>query len=85
MIRSAIALVFLAAPALAAPTGHRQPTPATVQQPGTDPAPPSNMDTRTQATQTEHARIEARKSFMKRQGASDAKLKRTIGGICSGC
>lgn len=85
MIRSAIALVFLAAPAIAAPTGHRQPTPVTVQQPGSDPAPTANTDAKTQAAQTDLDRAKMQKELDARQKAMDAKTKRTMGGICSGC
>lgn len=84
MIRSVIAMVFLATPAMAAPA-HRQPTPATVQQLTADPARPASADAKDPVGQTEQARIKARNTFMKRQEASDAKMKRTIGGICSGC
>ena len=85
MIRSAIVLVFLAAPAVAAPTGHRQPTPATVQQPGIDPAQPASTDGKAQAAQEDESRAKTQKELDQRQKAMDAKMKRTMGGICSGC
>lgn len=94
MIRPApvFALVFLAAPALAAPTGHQQPTPATAQQPDADPAHRTDMDARIQAAQEDQSRAKMQKDLNERQKALDerqkvldAKMKRTLGGICNGC
>jgi hypothetical protein len=87
MIRSAIALVFLATPAIAAPAApaHRQPTPATVQQPSADPARPVDTDAKVQAPQTEQARIKTQKELDGRQKAMDARMKRTMSGVCRGC
>jgi len=84
MIRSAIALVFLAAPAFAAPA-HRQPTPAAVQQPSADPARPASTDARSQAAQTEVARSKMQKDLDARMKAMDGRTQRTIGSICKGC
>ncbi|MBP1179262.1 hypothetical protein JOE48_001226 [Methylobacterium sp. PvR107] len=83
MIRFAIALVFLATPALAAPA-RRQPTPATVQQ-GSDPANPASTDGMAEAAEKEQARGTMQKELDARQKAMDARTKRTIGSICRGC
>ncbi|WP_459774038.1 hypothetical protein [Methylobacterium sp. CM6257] len=87
MIRSAVALVFLATPVIAAPA-HRQPTPATVQQPGADPARPASADEKAQAAQAaqdERVRSKVRKDLDARQKAMDARTNQSIGSICHGC
>lgn len=87
MIRSAVVMLIVITPAIAKPAGlaHRLNTPATTQQAVADPTDHSSTETRAQAAQSEEARIKARRTFMKRQEASDVKLKRTIGGVCRGC
>jgi hypothetical protein len=84
MIRSAIALVLVATPVLAAPA-HRQPTPATVQQPGADPANPAIADEKAKAAQTEQSRVEQQKATDARMKAADERMRRSMGTICKGC
>jgi hypothetical protein len=84
MIRSAIALAFLAAPAIAAPA-HRQPTPATVQQPGADPSNPASADEKAKTAQTEQSRVEQQKAIDARMKAADERMHRSMGTICKGC
>lgn len=84
MIRSALVMALLVTPAVAAPA-HRQPTPATVDQSKADPARPASTESQEEGSPAERARIRDRKAFMQRQGASEARMKKTIGGICSGC
>jgi hypothetical protein len=84
MIRSAVVFVLLAAPACAAPA-HRQPTPATVQPPGADPAPAASAATRGQPPQAEQARTKMQQDLDRRQKSMDARMKKTMGGVCSGC
>jgi hypothetical protein len=84
MIRSALVMALLATPAVAAPA-HREPTPAIVDQSRADPARPPSTEPTDQGSPAEQARIRERKAFMQRQGASEARMKKTIGGICSGC
>ena len=87
MIRSAVVCVSLAAaalPAVAAPA-HRQPTPATKPAPDADPALPVRADTKGQPAQTEQARMKVQQDLDRRQKAMDARMKKTMGGVCSGC
>jgi hypothetical protein len=56
-----------------------------MQQPSADPAQPASADAKDPAGQTEQARIKERNAFMKRQEASEAKMKKTLGAVCSGC
>lgn len=87
MIRSVVLLLIVTTPAIAKPArlAHRLNNSATTQQSVADPNVHSVRKIRAQAAQSEEARIDARKAFMKRQESSDAKLKRTIGSICWGC
>jgi len=84
MLRFATVLMVIGTPAIAAPA-HRQPTPATVQQPGADPAQSASTDAKAQAAQGDQSRATMQKELDQRQKVMDAKMKRTMGGICNGC
>ncbi|GJE14475.1 hypothetical protein FOHLNKBM_5550 [Methylobacterium longum] len=85
MIRSAIALALVATSAIAAPTAHRQPTPAALPQTRGNPTNPGSTDAKAPVAQMNPDRNKMQREFDERQKAMDAKTKRTMGGICSGC
>lgn len=78
MIRSAIAVLLVATPAIAAPA-HRQPTPSAVQPSG-DPGSITGMDLKRKAQmdKADRERVAQQKSF-------DDKMGRTMNTICRGC
>ena len=78
IIRSAIAVLLVATPAIAAPA-HRQPTPGAVQPSG-DPGSMTGMDpkTKAQADKAERERVAQQKLF-------DDKMGKTMNTICRGC
>jgi len=78
MIRSAIAVLLVATPAIAAPA-HRQPTPGAVQPSG-DPGSITGMDPKRKAQmdKADRERVAQQKSF-------DDKMGRTMNTICRGC
>ena len=78
MIRSAIAVLLVTAPAIAAPA-HRQPTPATVQPSG-DPGSITGTDSNQKAQMDKLDRERAAK-----QKTFDAKMNKTMDSICRGC
>ena len=85
MIRSAIVLSLVATSAIAAPTAHRQPTPAALPQASGNPTSPGSTDTKTPVAQMNPDRNKMQREFDEQQKAMDARTKRTMGGICSGC
>ena len=78
IIRSAIAVLLVAAPAIAAPA-HRQPTPDAAQPSG-DAGSITGMDPKRKAQidKAERERVAQQKSF-------DDKMGKTMNTICRGC
>ena len=75
------ALLLMAATPVDAAPPRRQPTPASVQPTAGEPA-----DATTATMQrTLKAQQEAQKAADIRNKAWDAKLKKTMGGVCQGC
>ncbi|WP_336487764.1 hypothetical protein [Methylobacterium nigriterrae] len=75
MLRVPTVLLLLGGPLAAAPApAHRQPTPATVGDPGS----PDVQKNQAEMDKLGRDRAEQQKSW-------DAKMKRTMGGVCRGC
>ena len=72
----ALALIGL----MAAGPAHRQPTPASLP-PQTGPADPATVD----AQASGDAQDRNKKATEERTKAWDAKMKKTMGGVCGGC